>query len=240
MRAGLAITWAATLAATVAATLAGCSRPGELATPRPLIGPGDAAGAPRFRTGLWRLIWPNTDDTPCPFDAAQPVQAWPSCDALEQVAPDRLVAIAYLRTPLGSIRTERRHAYILAAGSPLVMQVFGDAYAGRYSYEAVDDVTLDRDGRIVAARLTPIKCFDPTALTAAMERQANIMTDDNTHPIDDEPPASTPPALLPGFIRDIGGECRPRDLAALHNAAAADAAASSEGVNFRWVRDGDR
>jgi hypothetical protein len=226
------------LALALAAMPAGCSRPAELATRSPLIGPRDAVGAPRFRSGLWRMVWPNTAETPCPFDTTQPIKTWPSCDAPEWIDADRIVTIGYLKTPLGSIQTERSHAYLLAAGAPWVMQIYGDAYAGRYSYEAVDETILDRDGRIVSARLTPIKCFDPAALAATMEEQANVMTDDNTHPIDDSPPASTRPTLLPGFFLDSRGDCRPRDLAALRNAAAADADASTEGVNFRWVRDG--
>jgi len=224
----------------LAAMLAGCSRPGELMTRRPLLNPRDAAGAPRFRNGVWRLIWPNTADDPCPFDPAQPIQTWPSCDAPERVAADRMVAIAHLKTPLGSRWIERSRPYILAAGAPLVLQIYSDISAGRYSYDAVDQVTLDGDGRIIAARLTPINCFDPERFTAAMEWLANSVTEDNTHPIEDSPTASAQLTLAPGFVRDIGGECRPRDLAALRNAAAADAAASSESVNFRWVRDGDR
>jgi hypothetical protein len=222
------------------ATLAGCSRPGELVTRRPLLNPPDAAGAPKFRSGVWRLIWPNTADNPCPFDETQPIKAWPSCDAPEVVAPDHMVAIADLKTPFGSRLIERRRPYILAAGPMLVLQLYSDAYAGRYSYDAVDQVTLDDAGRIIAARLTPINCFDPAAFTAAMEWQANSVTEDNTHPIEDPPTGSVQPSLAPGIIRAFGGECRPRGLAALRSAASVDAAASTERVNFRWVRDGAR
>jgi hypothetical protein len=218
------------------ATLAGCGRSGELATRAPLLHPSDTA--PKLRGGLWRFVWPNYADNPCPFDPTQPIKAWPPCNAAEWVAPNRMTDIAVVQTPLGPIRTERSHAYALASAETPVLQRYDDVYRRRYTYDAVDRVERDAAGRIVAARLTPIDCVDPAALTEAMEWQANAVTEDNTHPIDEEPTEAARLALLPGFVWDFDGECLPRDLAALSAAATAAAAASTEGVNFRWVRDG--
>ena len=221
------------------AMLAGCGRSGELATRGPLLGPENAVGAPKLRPGLWRFIWPNYAENPCLFDATQAIQAWPGCNAAAWVTPDRMTDIDLGHTHLGPVQTERSHAYVLAGGAVLVLQRYDVVYAGRYSYDAVDRVERDAAGLIVAGRLTPIDCFDPEAFNRAMEWQANTLTDDNTHPIEDEPNEVAQLALAPGFVRDAHGDCRPRDLAALYAAAATAAAATNEGVNFRWVRDGD-
>jgi hypothetical protein len=215
------------------AALAGCSRPGDVLTRRPLLSAKDAVGAPKFRNGVWRRIALDADG-PCTVDETQPLKAWPDCAAPELIALDRMVGIAVVKTPAGRKLTERSFPYVLAAGSPLLLQRQGQV-PGRYSYDAVDQTRLDGQGRIVAARLTRVDCFDPTAAAPAVTNEAD--TGGVPHNAQAQPAASTP---MPGFSQTSDGECRPRDLAALRNAATADAAASSEGVNFRWVRDGDQ
>ncbi len=218
----------------LAATLTGCSRPGDLLTPRPLLTAKDAVGAPKFRSGVWRALDAEARDSLCNFDETKPIKAWPDCAASRLIALDRMIGFGVVKTPLGPMLTERSFPYRLAAGSPLLLQRYGD-YPGRYSYDAVDQMKLDPQGRVVAARLSRINCFDPTA-TAAATTDAT-MNDIAPKTVDSAAPT---PRLKPGFSQTAKGECRARDLAALRNAAAADAAASSESVNFRWVRDGDR
>jgi len=218
------------------AALTGCSRPGDVLTKRPLLTSKDAVGAPKFRNGVWRLIGFGPDGA-CPFDETQPLKAWPDCAAPQLIALDRMVGVAIVKTSTGRTLTERSFPYVLAAGSPLLLQRQGEM-PGRYSYTAVDETKLDSQGRIVAARLTRVDCFDPTAAasSATNETTANdvggVAQNSQAQPV-----AFTP---LPGFSQTSTGECRPRDLPAVRNAAKADAAASSEGVNFRWVRSGDR
>jgi len=223
----------------VLAALTGCSRPGDVLTKRPLLAAKDAVGAPKFRNGVWRLIASGGDEA-CAFDEAQPLKAWPDCATPQLIALDRMIGIAIVKTQTGRTLTERSFPYILAAGSPLLLQRQGEIL-GRYSYDAVDEAKLDGQGRIVAARLTRVNCFDPTAAasTAMNETGASDVGGDaqNAQPSQTRPATFTP---MTGFSQTAGGECRAHDLAALRNAANVDAAASTEGVNFRWVRDGDR
>jgi len=218
------------------AALAGCSKAGDVFTKRPLLTAKDAVGAPKFRNGVWRLIAFGGDGV-CTFDETKPLKAWPDCASPQLIALDRMVGVAIVKTSTGRTLTERSFPYVLAAGSPLLLQRQGEM-PGRYSYTAVDETKLDAQGRIVAARLTRVNCFDPTAAAsgATNETSENDVGSiaHNTHA---QPAAFAP---LPGFSQTSTGECRPRNLAAVHNAAKADAAASSEGVNFRWVRSGDR
>jgi len=218
------------------AGLAGCSKAGDVLTKRPLLTAKDAIGAPTFRNGVWRLIVLGGGDA-CTFDETQPLKAWPDCAAPQLIALDRMVGLGFVKTPTGRRLTERSYPYVLAVGSPLLLQRQGEI-PGRYSYDAVDEAKVDAQGRIVAARLTRVSCFDPTAAPpqATNETGANAP---NGAAQNGQAQAPTPEPL-PGFSQTSNGECRPHDLAALRNAAIADAAASSDSVNFRWVRDGDR
>ncbi len=220
----------------VMAALAGCNRPGDVLTKRPLLTAKDAFGAPKFRNGVWRLIGFGGDG-PCTFDEAKPLKTWPDCASPQLIALDRMVGGAFVKTPTGRTLTERSFPYVLATGSPMLLQRQGEM-PGLYSYDAVDETKLDAQGRIVAARLTRVNCYDPAAAAPGPtnETSANDVggVAQNAQA---QPAASTP---LPGFSKTSNGDCRPRDLAAVRNAATADAAASREGVNFRWVRDGDQ
>jgi hypothetical protein len=218
------------------AALAGCSKAGDVCTKRPLLTAKDAFGAPKFRNGVWRLIGFGGDG-PCTFDEAKPLKTWPDCASPQLIALDRMVGGAFVKTPTGRTLTERSFPYVLATGSPMLLQRQGEM-PGLYSYTAVDETKLDAQGRIVAARLTRVNCFDPTAAASGATNE----TSENdvggvAHNTQAQPAAFAP---LPGFSQTSTGECRPRNLAAVRNAAKADAAASSEGVNFRWVRSGDR
>jgi len=218
------------------AALAGCSKSGDVFTKRPLLTAKDAVGAPKFRNGVWRLIAFGGDGA-CTFDETQALKAWPDCALPQLIALDRMVGIAIVKTPTGRTLTERSFPYVLGAGLPLLLQRQGEI-PRLYSYYAVDRAKLDSQGRIIAARLTRANCFDPAAATPAATNE----TDANTlNGVAQNGQVQTPtPKPLPGFSQTSNGDCRPRDLAAVRNAATADAAASSEGVNFRWVRDGDR
>jgi hypothetical protein len=218
------------------AALTGCSRPGDVLTKRPLLTSKDAVGAPKFRNGVWRLIGFGPDGA-CPFDETQPLKAWPDCAAPQLIALDRMVGIAIVKTSTGPKLTERSFPYVLAAGSPLLLQRQGEM-PGRYGYDAVDETKLDAQGRIVAARRTRLSCFNPTAAAPGATNEASTKEVSGVAQNSQAEPAEFKP--MPGFSKASDGECRPRDLAALRNAATADAAASSEGVNFRWVRDGDQ
>jgi hypothetical protein len=143
------------------AGLAGCSKAGDVLTKRPLLTAKDAIGAPTFRNGVWRLIVLGGGDA-CTFDETQPLKAWPDCAAPQLIALDRMVGLGFVKTPTGRRLTERSYPYILAVGSPLLLQRQGEI-PGRYSYDAVDEAKVDAQGRIVAARLTRVSCFDPTA-----------------------------------------------------------------------------
>jgi hypothetical protein len=218
------------------AALAGCSRAGDVFTRRPLLSAKDATGAPKFRSGVWRRTAFGGDGA-CPFDETHPLTAWPDCAAPQLIALDRMVGFDVVRTPAGRKLTQRSFPYIVGAGLPLLLQRQGEI-PRLYSYYAVDQAKLDSQGRIVSARLTRVNCFDPAAATPAATNE----TDANTlNGVAQNGQVQTPtPKPLPGFSQTSNGDCRPRDLAALRNAAKADAEASSEGVNFRWVRDGDR
>jgi hypothetical protein len=148
-----------------------------------------------------------------------------------------MVGFDVVRTPTGRKLTQRSFPYVLAAGPPLLLQRQGEM-PRLYSYYAVDQANIDGQGRIIAARLTRVNCFDPAAATPAVTNE----TDANTvNGAAQNGQVQTPtPKPFPGFSQTSSGDCRPRDLAALRNAAKADAEASSEGVNFRWVRGGDR
>ncbi len=216
--------------------LAGCNRPGDIFTKRPLLTAKDAIGAPRFRNGVWRLTVLGGGDA-CTFDETQPLKAWPDCASPELIALDRMVGVAILKTSTGRTLTEHSFLYILAAGSPLLLQRQGEM-PGLYSYGAVDETKLDAQGRIVAARLTRVNCFDPTAPAPGPTNETGANHEVGmAQNAQGQPATSTP---MPGFSQNAEGDCRPRDLAAVRNAALADAAASNEGVNFRWVRDGDQ
>jgi hypothetical protein len=213
------------------ASLAGCSRPGDVFTKRPLLTAKDATGAPKFHSGVWSRTAFGGDGA-CQFDETQPLKAWPDCAAPQLIALDRMIGLAVVKTPTGRKLTERSFPYIVAAGSPLLLQRQGEIM-GPYSYHAVDKAKLDAQGRIVAARLTRVNCFDPAAATPAATNETVANT------VNGQVETRTPKPL-PGFSQTSNGDCRPRDLAALRNAAKADAAASSEGVNFHWVREGDQ
>jgi hypothetical protein len=136
------------------AALAGCGRPGDVLTKRPLLSVRDAVGVPKFRSGVWRLIGFGGDGA-CPFDETQPLKAWPDCAAPQSIALDRMVGFAVVKTPNGRTLTERSYPYVLAAGTPLLLQRRGEI-PGRYNYDVVDQAKLDGQGRIVAARLTRV------------------------------------------------------------------------------------
>ncbi len=218
------------------AALTGCNRSGDVFTKHPLLSARDVAGAPKFRSGVWRRIAFGGDGT-CVFDETQPIKAWPECAAPQLIALDRMVGIAIVKTSTGPKLTERSFPYVLAAGSPLLLQRQGEM-PGRYSYTAVDETKLDAQGRIVAARLTRVNCFDPTAAASGATNETSENDVGGVAQNTQAQPAAFAP--LPGFSKTSNGECRPHDLAAVRNAATTDAAASREGVNFHWVRDGDR
>ncbi len=215
----------------ICVAFAGCSRPGALLTRRPLFSAKDSIGAPKFRSGIWRDLSAEASDPPCKVAEAQPIKTWPDCAAPRLIALGRMVGFALVKTPRGPTLTARSFPYLLAQGAPLILQRFGDGGLGVYRYQAVDEVKLDEAGQIVAARLTDIDCYSPA--TSALTGNATTSGTANT--------ATAPtPQLLPGFTQDKDSACRTRDLAALRDAAVVETAAAPDGVNFRWVRDGDR
>ena len=92
-------------------------------TNAPVFSPADAAGAPALREGVWRQ---DGGDAGCKFDERQPLGTWPACANAVVIKGG---ALGGYRAQ-GDKKTWVSTPYILASGSPRVLQTYLDAEIG--------------------------------------------------------------------------------------------------------------
>lgn len=194
----------------------------EVITQAPMFSRADAAGAPPFRSGVWREL----SDTPCGFDALKPVMRWPTCAAGFLIIDGTFADYEDKGgrrelTPAGDV--------LLAGGAPLILQFGpenGDASANKsYFYAGVRATKQDDQGRIIAYSAWSVECGPPP-------------TKDAKTP-DGKPGRSGTVEPLPGLTMDADGDnCTASSPQAIRAAAAASGKWATT-QSLVWVRDGD-
>lgn len=131
----------------------------------PLFGPGDEAGAPRLRDGIWLH-----QDPECRFNTRRPVARWPGCARWSVMRGAEWLTLADTAPPGGRVAWSwNSKAYILAGGDPRILQSLGSrrpppegkAWAQTsdpFAYWAVRPTGTDGQGRITGYDLWTIDC----------------------------------------------------------------------------------
>lgn len=202
------------LAAAAILILTGCN---DVHSVRPLIH--DADGAPVFRPGLWVGLNNN-----CPFDAAQPVDSWPSCAGAMVIGRSRIVWAT--KVSRGDLMTFR-----LTGRLPTIIQT---------------RIVKDRSGRTrsdrFAAQLGPYQYAGLTVLAA--DDQGRMTQVAYWSALCGPPPPQAKPGESPRYVTDqplpgmtvIGDACTTRSLDAVRSAVIASRDWSMPN-ELRWVRD---
>jgi hypothetical protein len=189
-------------------------------TKAPLFGPGDQAGAPHLRSGVWSA----GSSSDCTFDERKPITAWPDCAGRMVIKDGRWMTL----DKKGGRWTWTSLSVVLAGGAPQVLQVAPDADGkspdAGYSYYGVAAAQRDRSGRITTFRTWPVLCAPP-----APQAKAG----------DTGPPPVTHP--FPGLTMDANdSDCTTASRDAVRQAADASQLWSETTFAAHWVRDGDR
>lgn len=196
-----------------AALLMGCNM---VVSDDPMLS-GDREGAV-MKAGVW-IDDANED---CPFDPATSVDEWPACAEPAIVTED-----GRFYTYDDDERRWRGIELVLAPGEPTVVQVRipdeltqFDPDAPEYVYLGLDPTGLDAAGRIIAIETWIIFCgpVDPSG--------------------GGDPADLVTTAPFAGLTMDES-ICRPRDLAALRNAARRSVDLQDRKGAARWVRAAD-
>lgn len=116
-------------------------------TERPLFSVADAAGAPKFRPGIWDTS-SHQPPADCTYDGSKPETTWPAC--------------ASPPAPIGETPS-----WLAVSGDPAIMQFPGalksNSGKGAFSYMAFRVVKSDADGRATGAEVWPVLCGPPPA-----------------------------------------------------------------------------
>ena len=209
-----------------AASLLAVTSCNEVVTQAPLFSRGDAAGAPPFRSGVWREL----AGAKCVFDARKPVTGWPAC-AQGFLIIDGTFAAYEVK---GGHRSLTPVGDVLLVGGPTMILQFGPGMGEpgpstpgdkTYSYAGARVTKRDDRGQIVAFDWWTVECGPPPPKDAK------------------KPDGSSGRAgtvdPLPDMTMDKDGDnCTTTSPQAVRDAAAA----SEKWVtpdSFAWVRDGD-
>jgi hypothetical protein len=197
-------------------------------TKDPVFTKADAAGAPPLKPGVWRQ---DADASCPPFDESQPLAAWPACANGFVVKQD---SVGAFQTQAGKTSWAST-AFILASGSPRVLQIHLDASIGGsslpplYVYGAVEPTKLDADGKIVALTSWLVMCGEPPPADAKMP-DGKSTRNGTLHP-------------LPGLkMDDSANDCTTTSPDAIRGAAKASRqwTKPSDLTRDHWVRDGEK
>ena len=199
----------------------------------PWFAKADTVGAPALRDGLWVNV---SDD--CKVDETKPTEQWPDCAGATYVRGNEWLSMQWEEVGRGR-RARRSFAgweampTLIAAGTPLILQVGGESassaprgdatdtndadFEWHYWYQAFRPTQFDDAGRVTAFEMWPVKCGpEPTG----------------------PEPGSVTERPFPG-LTIIEDNCLAKDVDALRRAAALS---EDLGVwrTSRWVRDGWR
>lgn len=227
----------------VAVALAGCNM---VVAETPILTHADAEGAPQLRPGVWIR---QVDG--CEVDTAKRVRDWPECADISVVT----------RNTIGDAGEDEAMPFILAGGSPQVMQLEMKAedMPRLFFFVAVQPVRSDERGRIVEARTWAVQCGPPpppvpeaSPEEAAAGAEAAPLSDEDDEPrslTEEEQDAMLAEAVakaagsmvtrepLPGLeLKD--GMCIVRTVEPLRHAAEKSEAWDEDaGRPMVWVRD---
>lgn len=199
-------------------SLSACNR---VQTTTPLFA--HEVGAPTLKDGVW-LIENKQDlmlqldrEEPCPVDVSRKVSRWPECASWFVVEGGQVL------TPEGKSRRHPgwdRHSLVVSAGEPAVLQL-GDVDEdgeAQYNYFGLKSVSLDAEGRLVAADTWTVQCGPPPPQG------------------DGQPTRYLTWELLPGLTAE-GDNCTTTSPDAVRAAATASRAWAGDAGRVRWVRD---
>jgi hypothetical protein len=151
---------------------------------------------------------------PCDVKEGQSLTTWPSCAMGLVVRPGDVLG---LDTKEGKLVWSSL-GYVFAAGDPRILQITDDPEAKSYDYIGANAAKLDDAGRVVSFRGWIVGCRPPA-----------------TSPTGDIPPD------YPGLNQVSGASgCTAQSIDALRAAAKASEPPAGDGVQARWVREGDR
>jgi hypothetical protein len=182
-------------------------------TSAPVFAPADAAGAPALREGVWRQ---DGGDADCKFDESQPFETCANGVVIKGAALGGYRA-------QGDKKTWVSTPYILASGSPRVLQTYLDAEIGGaslppvYLYVALDPSATDAKGRITAFTSWIVLCGPPPP-PGAMMPDGKSTRDGTLQP-------------LPGLTMDASGnDCM---------TTSPDAVRAAAGASRQWAKPTD-
>jgi hypothetical protein len=200
--------FAAALLAASAFLATGCN---GVVSSTPLIGPADAAGAPKLRAGLWRVT--SDPKKPCAVNERKPFRTWPDCAGALVVKADAVVGYDKDKGRW----TPTSFPYALAAESPVVMQVedVKSTTEQRYQFMWLRVTKTDAQGRITGVEGWRIGCSPPPGPDGAKR------------------------PLYPG-LTDLKSDCTAGSQQALFDAAKASQRDAGDMSSAHWVRDGTR
>jgi len=135
--------------------LGACNR---VITDAPLFFAADAQGAPVLREGVWLI-----DEEPdCPFDAREPVAAWPDCADWVLIRDGEMLGFDEEKGEKNGQGEWQSIPFVLAAGDPPVLQLalLKEEIPG-YWYFGVEPTRLDDEGRVTAFVSWPVLCGPP-------------------------------------------------------------------------------
>ena len=195
----------------------------------PVFQPGDAAGAPPLKPGLWAAPDPG-----CAFEAASPLSKWPDCANGTVIGPNAIVGTLTAtgvtlengKPPPKTVRLP----YVLVAGDPRVMQVdmrmpeLGKL--GVFYFVALHPTAFDTDGRITAAQAWPVQCGPPPPANETPTEKDPTKGFVTEHPL--------------AGMKLENGDCHPAGRAVVLTAASASRAWIDRIGEMHWVRAGER
>jgi hypothetical protein len=197
--------------------LGGCNM---ITSPTPMFSGADVLGQAQMRPGVW-----TQDQTSCPFDERQPMDAWPHCAGGWVARPGGVLAAP------GGDPKPALHFYptLLVAGDPPILQVRADDKPGApptYIYMGVKVLKTDAEGRIIAYQDWPALCGPPP-------------------PTDANGPTHNGQTLQPfaGLVLDKDDpNCVASSPAPIRiSAARSEAWREKDAIDHaHWVRDGDK
>ncbi|MFZ5668968.1 MAG: hypothetical protein ACOY4K_05710 [Pseudomonadota bacterium] len=202
--------------------LGACNR---VHTSEPLFFASDAPDAPRFREGVWLIETPIADEgddgKPCRVDARKPVTRWPKCADWALVRGGEFTG--YERDDKGGEARWESMAYVLAGGSPPVLQLATPEADGKldYQYFGVRVTRRAADGRIEAYDSWPVLCGPPPP-EGTKKADGTIQY------------ATLNP--LPG-LTVVDDNCTTDQPSAVLNAASASLQWTAPQGGARWIRD---
>ncbi len=195
--------------------LAGCNM---VVSDEPVLS--SAPDGPAMKAGLW--VDDSKED--CRFDPAQRPEQWPECADPAIVTEDGRF-YTYDRDE----RSWRGIELVLAPGEPTVVQVQIpgeltdlEPNSPKFVYLALNPTEFDAAGRMIAIEIWIIFCGPVDPSRAGSGYPAGVTT----------------AAPFAGLTMDEGF-CRPRDLAALRNAARRSVGLQDEKGAARWVGEAE-